>query len=349
MNGHLTADDLQRFRSGAAPPSETAAAARHLATCGDCARRGTELASRGADAGWLPRAVAGEGEHPDSEAIVDFVRGALHGERRRAMQTHLDVCAMCRREVTELKADVAPAAPRLAFRVAAAIAAALVIALAWLLLMRKPPSSPGQAPPVAHAPRALPRSAAADALVAGALAGNLERPRYFDDLRPKPDVQRREGSPAGPADVSIAPAGIVVESQTPRFAWTAEGRSYIVTILDGSRIAERSGPLSERHWTPPDPLPRGRTYEWQIEVHGSATRIVPAPPAPPAFFRIADAASLQPIDDARRVRPDDHLLLGVLYARAGLQGEAVTELSRYAAEHPADTRARQLLESVRRW
>jgi anti-sigma factor RsiW len=349
MNEHLTADDLQRFRAGAMTPSDTAAAARHLAACGDCARSAAELASRDVDAGWLAQAVAGEAEHPESETIVDFVRGTLDAGQRRGVRDHLSACAMCSREVDELKTDVAPAEPRVAFRIAAAIAAALVIAMAWLLLVRKPVSSPPHTPPVARTPQEPPRSAEAKALVADALAGHLERPRYFDELRPHADVPRHEGWPGSSTDVTMTPAGTVVESQTPQFAWTAEGRSYVVTILDGSRIVERSGPLSERHWTPPRPLPRGRTYEWQIEVHDAATRIVPAPPAPPAFFRVADAASLQPIESVRRDHPDDHLLLGVLYARAGLQREAEAELSRYTAQHPADARARQLLASIGRW
>ena len=349
MNEHLTADDLQRFRSGTMTPSGTAAAARHLATCDDCARDAAALAARSTDDGWLARAVAGKAEHPESETIVDFVRGTLDAGQRRAVRDHLSACAMCSREVDELKMDVAFPAPRTAFRIAAAIAAALVIAMAWLLLIRRPASSPPHTPPVARQPQEPPRTAEAKALVADALAGHLERPRYFDELRPRPDVPRHEGWPGSSADAAMTPAGAVVESQTPQFAWTADGRSYIVTILDGSRIAQRSGTLSERRWTPPRPLPRGRTYEWQIEVHDVATRIIPAPPAPPAFFRVADAASLQPIESARRDHPGDHLLLGVLYARAGLQREAEAELSRYTAQHPADAQARQLLASIGRW
>jgi hypothetical protein len=64
---------------------------------------------------------------------------------------------------------------------------------------------------------------------------------------------------------------------------------------------------------------------------------------------VADADSLRQIQEARRTRPADHLLLGVLYARAGMQREAEEELSLHTAQHPGDTKARGLLEAIRRW
>jgi hypothetical protein len=120
-------------------------------------------------------------------------------------------------------------------------------------------------------------------------------------------------------------------------------------IIDGSHVVERSGTLIVPRWKPSNPLRRGRTYEWQVEVHDSGTHIIPAPPAPPAFFHVADADSVRQIEEARRTRPGDHLLLGVLYARAGMQREAMEELSPYTAQHPGDANARGLLEAIRRW
>jgi anti-sigma factor RsiW len=346
VHDHLSDDDLRRFRSGAMPAAETAEVARHLAACADCARRGAESASRGVAPDWLAQAVAGEAEHPDDETIVAFVGGTLGGERRRAVDAHLRVCASCRREVAELREDVQRDARRW-IRPLLAIAAVIVIVIGLAILLQHQ-TVPRQSP-IAHAPHAPRRSPEAAAIVADALAGGLQRPAFFDDLRPRGDVPRQDVPHDRGGEVSLAPAGIVVETQTPQLTWSAQGRSYVVTILDGARVVERSGPLTERQWTPSRPLRRGITYEWQVEVHGATTRILPAPPAPPVFFRVVDAESLQRILDARQARPPDPLLLGIAYARAGMQREAEEQLARYVAQHPAEAGARRLLESIRRW
>jgi len=58
----------------------------------------------------------------------------------------------------------------------------------------------------------------------------------------------------------------------------------------------------------------------------SGTSIIPAPPAPQAMFRVLDEPSAREIAEARIRFPNDHLLLGILYARAGVQQSAAEEL-----------------------
>jgi hypothetical protein len=62
-----------------------------------------------------------------------------------------------------------------------------------------------------------------------------------------------------------------------------------------------------------------------------------------------DEASYRDVAAAQLQRPDDHLLLGVLYARAGAQQEASRELAAYRESHPDDLAAQQLAESVQAW
>jgi hypothetical protein len=62
-----------------------------------------------------------------------------------------------------------------------------------------------------------------------------------------------------------------------------------------------------------------------------------------ATFAVLDAEARRELDAARRFAPDDHLLLGVLYARAGLQHKAAEELAR------GDSSARALAAGVRNW
>ncbi|MEO8033669.1 MAG: hypothetical protein ABI837_04505, partial [Acidobacteriota bacterium] len=101
-------------------------------------------------------------------------------------------------------------------------------------------------------------------------------------------------------------------------------------------------------WTPDTDLPPGRALSWQVTVYGKggATTILPEPPDPPARFGIVSPAAASEIDAARRARPEDHLLLGLLYARAGILAEAVRELGSHVAHHPDDIAAQRVLQSV---
>jgi hypothetical protein len=62
-----------------------------------------------------------------------------------------------------------------------------------------------------------------------------------------------------------------------------------------------------------------------------------------------DDTSFHDLTTAQRERPGDHLLLGILYARAGIQKEAAKELATYRNSHPNDAAAQELMESVEGW
>jgi hypothetical protein len=49
---------------------------------------------------------------------------------------------------------------------------------------------------------------------------------------------------------------------------------------------------------------------------------------------------------ALRHRPGDHLLLGILYARAALPDDARKELNEYLRMHPNDAGARKVLANI---
>src|SRR5262249_48685980 len=72
--------------------------------------------------------------------------------------------------------------------------------------------------------------------------------------------------------------------------------------------------------------------------------VFPTPSAPPAMFHIVDEAAWREIEDAKRLLPNNHLLAGVLYARAGLRDRAIEELR--ASPDPA---ASKLLREVQGW
>ena len=61
----------------------------------------------------------------------------------------------------------------------------------------------------------------------------------------------------------------------------------------------------------------------------------PVPPAPEARFQVVSAETAAEIDSARREHPANHLLLAVLYARAGALDDAAGEIESLAATDPA--------------
>jgi hypothetical protein len=136
----------------------------------------------------------------------------------------------------------------------------------------------------------------------------------------------------------IVPVGTVEAEDRPTFGWTAlEGaRSYRVVIVDPALapVAE-SAALNVPTWTPPAPLPRGRTYTWQVTADTAAgPRTTPAPPAPPARFHVLDAAAASRLAAVRGDAPEAHLVLGLLSAEAGLLDAAVRHLSQVEEGSP---------------
>jgi hypothetical protein len=119
-----------------------------------------------------------------------------------------------------------------------------------------------------------------------------------------------------------------------------------VFVYDGESEIVRSGVLRGTLWRPRSALPRGRLLTWQVEATiGERIETLPRPPVPPAVFRIAQEKDLHDIARARAAHPRDPLLLGILYARAGMLDEAAASLRRAA---PTDPAARKLLDDLKR-
>ena len=147
----------------------------------------------------------------------------------------------------------------------------------------------------------------------------------------------------------IEPVGKVLDADRPVFKWTrldgADG--YIVEIYDAQfNLVSSSPTLTGLSWTSPR-LPRGRAYSWQVKaISGGQEFIAPHPTAPQAKFRILDQAAAAEIARARRDYASSHLLLGLLYARAGLLAEAEQEFRALQKANPHSDAARKLTASV---
>lgn len=95
-------------------------------------------------------------------------------------------------------------------------------------------------------------------------------------------------------------------------------------------------------------LKRGETYSWQVTAIKDGRELVsPAPPAPDAKFKILHGTKTRELEQARRTYPDSHLVLGILYQRAGLLDDAEREFKILSAANPKSQTARRMLNDLK--
>ena len=96
-----------------------------------------------------------------------------------------------------------------------------------------------------------------------------------------------------------------------------------------------SDALTTTGWTPPAALARGRTYIWQVRAMKDGQEVV-APPAAGSRikFKVLERAKVAEIERAERAHPKSHLVLGVVYAEAGLLDKAEREFDQLLKANP---------------
>jgi flavin-binding protein dodecin len=286
------------------------------------------------------------GDHPTFEQLEQVVDGIADDVTHEVVQSHCEVCAQCAAELSDLRELAAEPMPSVLPRVlaAAAAVAALVLIPVWLWLRQAP--APRAAVPHPQQKKIASTGygrkdwddAVREALERGTVAMPAQR-------WPRSDQQR--GAYADGPAAGMHPVHEVIDSTTPTLSWRATPGRYVVSVYDNATRVAHSESLSKPEWQVTPPLERGRTYAWQVEVHrGNAIEQLPVPPAPPAQFQVLDTASSASLAEARSRFPDDHLLLGVLEARSGLQKAAADDLRAYAVQHPEDPKAASLVMSV---
>jgi len=148
----------------------------------------------------------------------------------------------------------------------------------------------------------------------------------------------------------LGPVGEVILTDRPRLSWEAVpgAESYSVEVYDlNFNRQASSGPLRGNQWTA-SRLPRGKTYIWQVTAVKDGKEIrAPQRPAPEARFRIVGSGIAAEIEAARRKRPVPHLLLGTLYAEAGMLKEALREFELLARKNPGSQLPRKLADKIR--
>lgn len=283
-------------------------------------------------------------EHPDAETtLVAFVDGTLDAASAEVVEAHLAECEVCREDVADLR-EVSRERSRSRWLPAAAAIVLVAAGVAAYLGRDGAPPPARPRPPIAPvATAARYADPAWAALVRDARDRGVVALPDLSALRPAPETYRGESTttPTG----TFAPIGEVVESARPRFNWPRRaGERWVVSVFAGGERVAQSKRIAGAAWQPEHDLPRGVLLTWQA---ASGTIVLPAPPHPPATFRVASAAAASELDAARRAHGGDHLLLGLLYAKHGILERAEEELELYAKHHN-DARTQQILDAIRR-
>jgi hypothetical protein len=148
----------------------------------------------------------------------------------------------------------------------------------------------------------------------------------------------------------VGPIGTVVKSDKPTFRWNAlsGATSYVITIYDpnfNKVTASKQQPGTE--WTPSQPLERGGLYSWQVTAIREGKEIMsPTPPAPDAKFKVLETSTVKELEHAKRTYAQSHLVLGILYERAGLIDDAEREFKSLYRANPKSQIVRKLLRDV---
>jgi hypothetical protein len=149
----------------------------------------------------------------------------------------------------------------------------------------------------------------------------------------------------------LSPVGAVVSSQTPTFRWSPliGATGYVVGIFNSKLNPVAASPaLSDTQWSPRELLKRGAIYYWQVTATKGADEIIsPGAGRPDAKFKVLDATKYEELAGAERTYKGSHLLMGLLYARAGLLDEARREFRALKAANTGSSVVEQLLQSVR--
>jgi hypothetical protein len=181
--------------------------------------------------------------------------------------------------------------------------------------------------------------------------GQVPLPAVIAQLRSSPETTMT-GNTDGSGFRLLSPIGIVVQTTRPKFHWMkfSDARDYEVSVSDvRGEVVERTK-VPGTDWQPATPLVRGRVYQWQVRAMTKDGREVKSPPIgqPDVKFSVLDQNKFNEIERARKAYSSSHLVLGTIYAKAGLINEARREFRALLDANPESQISRRILGSLTR-
>jgi anti-sigma factor RsiW len=329
VNGHPSDRELRDFVRHLLPAGSVLAIDDHLAACQACRSRAAALGDASGRMTDIRSDLLALDEHVSDELVHAYVRGTLQAGERERVNRHVANCGTCADAVRDLQRWVT-ARSRWHPRMVAAAAAVVLLALAPLVVSRW---RADDVPP--DVDRAL-------------RAGVAEPPASLTAMMAGSETMM--GAAPAAAFRLTRPLATITPSDRPRFEWEplAGATEYTVAVFedDLTPVAGATA-VPGTSWTPPQPLRRGRTYVWQVTAHrGAESATAPAPPAPPARFRVMDSETAAALDRQAAVHRGSHLILGILYTQAGARLEADEHLRQVPPDDPHAAVARRTRERL---
>ncbi|HSE20052.1 MAG TPA: hypothetical protein VLB68_00285 [Pyrinomonadaceae bacterium] len=179
--------------------------------------------------------------------------------------------------------------------------------------------------------------------------GFIGRPAVLQELLP-PASSLRGSSDRSAVFKQIYPLKQVIVESRPRFRWQSisGASSYQVYVMNdaGKQIVKSALlPSTKTSYVAPDPLPRGKVFQWVvIAVVNDQEIIAPAPAEPEMRFAVISATDKNELEIVNASHSS--LARGVFLARTGLLAEAQIEFERLVQQNPSSELPRKLLKSL---
>jgi len=159
------------------------------------------------------------------------------------------------------------------------------------------------------------------------------------------------GSSEGLPFELLRPVATIVETSRPTFRWRPllGATRYVVTVYDANLSpVESSRSLVRTDWKVSHSLQPGAVYSWQVTALKDGKEVTsPAPPVTEAKFKVLEKSTARELESVERSQAASPLILGILYAQAGLLDQAEKELRSVPDANPDSSAAHNLLSSMR--
>jgi hypothetical protein len=333
VSAHLSDRELCGFTASALAPEDLLRADDHLSGCDQCRQRAMTLGGATVHIDDFHRQMYQSAPHLSEEELQLFVQRRLSASARAAALHHLDACSTCAGHADDLRTWAATTArtrwAQLAMA-AALVLSVLIPAAIWQFRGPRPSAALAGFDTLASSDQTRVR-VALDAGIAAV-------PDFMADITPHREVLMGSGAVRGETFDLVAPVGTATASDRPQFEWRPLERAdgFIVTVFDErSTMVARSPMVAQSPWVPADPLPRDRTYAWQVTARrGNDTITEPVAPAPAATFRVIDAESAATLQRVAAKYPESHVLLGILNMEAGIRDAAMRHFGQVPPTDP---------------
>jgi hypothetical protein len=312
----------------------------------------------------LPEAAA-RGQHLAYEQLEAYLDRRSSRAKRELVRKHVEACRICADELRDLEAFKTGMAGSGGMRGwnLRAWCGALALATAAAIILVVSQKEMGLGPPLASSSQNTKPGESASGeqtLIAGSGSHMYESdmlsleeqravneafsqqkisfPKVLAELQGKQQTLLGE-SQKGPRFEVLAPLAEVVLDVRPVFRWqpVTGARSYSVAIFDAKlNSVQSSASMQATEWTPDRPLKRGQLYEWQVtaKLGGGKSVSAPSPPSPEAKFRVVDQKNADELAHFQEANAESHIVLGILYAQAGLLEQGERELEQVPKSDP---------------